>query len=227
MPAGIAGASILVDLLLQATAQAIFAAMGFLLLAQATGAEEVVKWGLAGLGGAAVALLGFFLVLRLGGVHFVESTIAKLLARLALRSHVAEIIGVDSGLKAIWANPTNLVMGFCMHFIAWLAGVVEIWVALTAMGHPAGLVPAAIIESLGQALRGAAFPVPGALGVQEGGFVLLCRLLGIDPATAIALSLIKRVPDVALGLPGLLIWYGLEARRGNNGQFFRSWGKSH
>jgi len=49
--------------------------------------------------------------------------------------------------------------------------------------------------------------------VQEGGFVVVCALFGIDAHTAIALSLAKRVPDVALGLPALLVWQNIEARR--------------
>ncbi len=46
-----------------------------------------------------------------------------------------------------------------------------------------------MLESLSQAIKSAAFPVPSGLGVQEGGFVLLGSLFGIDPGTALALSL--------------------------------------
>ena len=36
-----------------------------------------------------------------------------------------------------------------------------------------------MLESLGQAIRGAAFAIPGALGVQEGGYLLLAPLVGL------------------------------------------------
>lgn len=61
-------------------------------------------------------------------------------------------------------------------------------------------------ESLGQAVRAAAFAVPGALGVQEGGYVVLGGALGIPPDTCLALSLAKRAREILLGLPGLLAW---------------------
>jgi uncharacterized membrane protein YbhN (UPF0104 family) len=61
-------------------------------------------------------------------------------------------------------------------------------------------------------VRGAAFIVPGAIGVQEGGFIALCAIFGIPAPTAIALSLVKRLPELLLGIPGLLIWQGLEGR---------------
>ena len=60
-----------------------------------------------------------------------------------------------------------------------------------------------IIESLLHAVRGAAFAVPGALGAQEGGLIVLCAIFGVPPEAALALSLVKRIPDFVLGLPGL------------------------
>jgi len=61
-----------------------------------------------------------------------------------------------------------------------------------------------VLESLGQAIRGAGFAIPGALGVQEGGYLLLAPLAGLAPGAALALSLAKRVRELLLGLPGLL-----------------------
>ena len=54
------------------------------------------------------------------------------------------------------------------------------------------------IESLGHAVKAAGFLIPGAWGVQEGGFIALCAAFGIASPTAIALSLIKRIPDFVL-----------------------------
>ncbi len=63
------------------------------------------------------------------------------------------------------------------------------------------------------AIRSAVFPVPGALGVQEGGYVLVGSLLGIPGDAAFALSLIARVRELILGIPGLIAWQVIEARR--------------
>jgi hypothetical protein len=65
-------------------------------------------------------------------------------------------------------------------------------------------VVALLLESLGQAIRGAAFAIPGALGIQEGGYLLLAPVAGLSPETALALSLAKRTRELILGLPGLL-----------------------
>ena len=53
--------------------------------------------------------------------------------------------------------------------------------------------------------------MPGALGVQEGGFIVICRAFGLAPEVAIALSLVKRLREVVLGVPALIAWQRLES----------------
>ena len=72
------------------------------------------------------------------------------------------------------------------------------------------VVAALILESLSTAVRSGAFAVPGALGVQEGGFVLLGPMVGVSAETALALSLVKRFRELLVGCGGLLAWMTLE-----------------
>jgi hypothetical protein len=74
-------------------------------------------------------------------------------------------------------------------------------------------VNAVILQSLVLAIRSAVFPVPAALGVQEGGYVVIGNLLGIPGDAAFALSLIARVRELILGIPGVIMWQLIEARR--------------
>jgi uncharacterized membrane protein YbhN (UPF0104 family) len=95
---------------------------------------------------------------------------------------------------------------------SWVLGTGEIWIALRLLGVEASLAEAFMIEALGQTIRTAAFFVPAGVGVQEGGLVLLGATIGITPETALALSLVKRVRELALGVPGLLAWQLAESR---------------
>jgi hypothetical protein len=63
------------------------------------------------------------------------------------------------------------------------------------------------------ALRSAAFFVPGAVGVQEGSYLLIGPLFGLAPETALALSLLKRGRDLLIGAPTLIAWQAMEGRR--------------
>src|SRR6266567_3802827 len=166
----------------------------------------------AGLGLAALALGGFYAVQRYGGARLLDRALAALAARWPSAGPATDF-RLQEGLEAIWRNPRRVLVTTAMHMIGWLIGTLEILIALALMGHPVGLKEATIIESLTNAIRGAAFAVPGGFGVQEGGLVLLGHLMGLAPETALALSLVKRMPDLALGLPGLLAWHWLEVRR--------------
>jgi uncharacterized membrane protein YbhN (UPF0104 family) len=78
------------------------------------------------------------------------------------------------------------------------------------MGYSLDFGDAVIIESLMHAVRGASFAIPGALGAQEGGLIVLCAIFGVPPEAALALSLVKRIPDVVIGVPALLAWQAME-----------------
>ena len=54
--------------------------------------------------------------------------------------------------------------------------------------------------------------MPGAIGIAEGGYVVVCHLFGIAPEVAVALGLIKRLREVVLGVPALLAWHWRERR---------------
>ena len=212
VPAGIATASVFADLLLQASAQAVFALLGGALLMQLIGIWPAGAELAGGVGLAVLALGGFYAVQRYGGGRVLDRALGAVAARWPSAGPAAEL-RLHDGLEAIWRNPRRVLATTAMHMAGWLIGTLEVLIALALMGHPVDIKEALILESLTNAIRGAAFAVPGGFGVQEGGLVLLGHLMGLAPETALALSLVKRVPDLALGLPGLLAWHWLEVRR--------------
>jgi uncharacterized membrane protein YbhN (UPF0104 family) len=91
-------------------------------------------------------------------------------------------------------------------------GCAETWFALRWLGHPVNFADAIVLESLTQAARSVFFLVPAGLGVQEAGLIGLGHLIGFGPDVALALSLAKRLREVLLGLPTLVVWQVLEWR---------------
>jgi uncharacterized membrane protein YbhN (UPF0104 family) len=55
--------------------------------------------------------------------------------------------------------------------------------------------------------------LPGGIGVQDGTMIAAAAIFGVPAEVALAMALIKRVPDLALGIPSLLLWQALEGRR--------------
>jgi putative membrane protein len=116
-------------------------------------------------------------------------------------------------LGDIYAHRSAVALSFLLNLAGWLYAALLANLALAMIGAPIAFWRIVALESLIFALRGAAFVIPGAIGVQEAGYVLLGPLVGLGPEAAVALSLIKRARDVALGLPALLVWQALDLRR--------------
>lgn len=216
----LAAASVLADMLFQVGTLALFAGLGAALLGQVEGAAaaELARWTGRTLAVAALLLGAFFALQRTGVVRVLEERIAALGRRFVREAEAQPEprLQVQGALDAVWGRGRrgHLLQSLVLHALAWLFGVAEVAIVLACIGgHLPSFQDALVIEALGQAIKAAAFLVPSGLGVQEGGFVLICGLFGIDSGTALALSLAKRVPDVVLGLPALLVWQNLEARR--------------
>ena len=209
----LAVASVLVDLLAQTATQFVFTLIGVALLAAVGGADEIVRWVGLGLALLAPALGGFYAAQRFGGARLVETVVRHFTDDPQWTAVGGSFAAINDSFVALYRRRGALSAVFALHFAIWFFGVLEIWFALRAMGHPVSYGTALVLESLGQAVRGAAFVVPGGIGVQEAGFVALCAAFGIPAPAAIALSLAKRFPEIVLGLPGLLAWQVLESRR--------------
>jgi len=84
------------------------------------------------------------------------------------------------------------------------------------------VVEAVVIESLGMAARSVGFAVPGALGIQEAGFVLASGLFGMPVDNAVTLSMIKRARELLICTAGLVMWQWAEGRRVLTSRNFKS-----
>src|SRR5207248_3420577 len=206
-------ASVLVDITLGVFVQIGFTLLGLALIVTATEHHDFVRPTLIGAVIGVLAIIGFYVVQRLGMFRFIGKMISRLANAEDWHSLVHSGRTLDEAIRTQYARRSGVV-GCC----AWTAaslifGSGEIWIALHALGLHATLVNAVILQSMVLTIRSVVFPVPGALGVQEGGYVLVGNLLGIPGDAAFALSLIARVRELILGIPGLIAWQVIEARR--------------
>jgi len=213
----LAAASVIVDVLMQAASQLMFAVVGLVLLV-AMGGNELVAWPVAiGIALAAPALGGFFMLQGERGQRLIK----KLLALVAGDREWLVFGAIDdlfARLQTFYSRRRGLARSFIWHLAVWFVGATEVWVVLFFMGYAITFEQAVIIESLMHAVRGAAFAVPSALGAQEGGLIVLCAIFGVPPEAALALSLVKRIPDLVIGVPGLMAWQAMEGWHFHNGR---------
>ena len=212
VPAAVAAAGMVVDVTVEVCAQLAFLAAGCVLLAAIAGTGTAWLW-CGSLVLAALAAIGIALAQRLGGLRLLETVVRAIGQRLpplasspATRQPGGGLAGLEAAALAIYRRPRRLLLAFCLQGAAWALGTGETWIVLQAVGVDASPSQAFVIESLGMAARSAGFAIPGALAIQEGGFVLAAAAVGIPGVAALSLSLVKRVRELLIGVAGLAVW---------------------
>jgi len=120
---------------------------------------------------------------------------------------------LQTEMSLIYGHTLRLAVGFVVHLIGWLCTGVGGWITYHLLGVPIDFDDALAIEALLAAASAVAFLVPVNAGVQEAGYAGLGAIFGVAPELSLAVSLVRRARDLALGVPILLIWQLVEMRR--------------
>ena len=212
-PLPLAAGSVLVDLTLGVFTQAGFTLLGVVLLVGVTGQKNFVRPTLIGTLIGVIGVAGFYFVQRLGMFRFLATIIARLANSPEWQSLIHGGETLDQTVRALYARRKAVIACCAWTTLSLVLGSGEIWIALYALNLHATLANALILQSMVLAIRSAAFAVPSGLGVQETGYYFVGQLLGIPDYLAVTLALIARVRELALGVPGVICWQIIEARR--------------
>jgi putative membrane protein len=202
-------ASMIADLTTEMASQALFTLFGLgtmaslLLSAHGANLRPVVFGGTAVL----IAIMALFVL----GQRPLLALAIRLAHRILPGAAIA-IGAVDAELGRIYTHRRRLLLSFLFNLAGWTASAAGAWILLRLIAAPLPFVWVVAIESLIFTVRSVAFAVPGAIGFQEAAYVLLGPLFGLPAEIALALSIIKRARDIAIGCAALLIWQAYEAR---------------
>jgi putative membrane protein len=207
----IAFASTVVDVTTDMIAQIVFIVVGISFL--------VMRFGSASRTGRitaiattevllAIAASIVFILLQRRGLQLAERLAGRWLPRA-----IKQVEPFARAIEAIYDAPVRLALSAAIHLVGWLASAVVTLIAVRLMGGNINLVSIIAIDSIVCALRSAAIFVPAALGVQEAGYAMLMPLFGLPAEIGLAVSLLKRAREIAIGIPALLLWQAMEGRR--------------
>lgn len=202
----LAGGTVVVDLTLGVLTLIVFTLMGLGVLLTHGIDGYLVETTAILVGLLTSASLAFIFVQKAGMFDFSSRLIKLVAGRVGWTSIVDDARKLDDAIRTLYTRPGPLIECIVWRLLGWLTGTLEVWAALWVLGHPVSLAEALMLESLVQAVRSAGFMVPGALGIQEGGIILIGSVIGLGPEVALALSLVKRIRELILGLPGLVVW---------------------
>ncbi|MGH7122910.1 MAG: lysylphosphatidylglycerol synthase domain-containing protein, partial [Stellaceae bacterium] len=207
-----AAATLVVDMTMSLISQLAFTLIGVGLLATHGGGRSLATSVGLGLLVALPIVLAFGLVQRIGIFGFFAR-----LFHLAFGDRFDRMVGgakaLDRAVHVIYRRPGRVLACVLWQLAGWVVSAGETWIALAALGHPASIGDAIMVTALIEAASSSAFLVPGALGVQEGGFLVLGRVLGLPDDVSLALALVRRARDVLVYGPALALWQLGEGRR--------------
>ena len=206
-----AAASVIVEVILTLMASYAFAAWGVIAMLKITALSVGQRHALTSIALTLPVPIACFVLLRYGAWF---SRLERILSSVVGFGAPADRgAALDQELRSALGRTAALLQAGALQLAALISASFEIWLVLRLFGHPVDALTALMLESATQAVRHLAFFIPGGIGAQEAGFVLFGRLFGIDADIALAVSFAKRMREVLCGLPSLISWQWLEARR--------------
>jgi uncharacterized protein (TIRG00374 family) len=178
-------------------------ALGFWILGAQGSSGQVVAAGLLSIGLLAFGTMAFVFVQRRGLFTWILETLRKLGIRIGfLEAREDKLRELDQTILNFYTrHQAAFYMSTGLYFLGWLAEALEVFVIIYYLGGPADLWSAVSIGALSVFIKGGTFFIPGSLGAQDGGNLLLLQAFGYSDVTGITFALLRRFRE--------LIWIGI------------------
>lgn len=159
---------------------------------------DLILTGLVGVGVLGATLTLFLLMQRRG--LFVG--LLRVLDRIGLKitwltNRESKLQALDDAIANFYAQDRRgFRLSFLFFFGGWLFGSLETYLILYFLGVPVDIVTAVAIEALAVLVKGGTAFIPGSLGAQEAGTVVLLVAFGHTEAAGITYALVRRLREI-------------------------------
>lgn len=206
-----AATSTIGDLTAEFVAQMIFTTAALVIVAGRQFAATSLSLFLTAVAVALVSLCGMLLLPR--SVARLCALVAGGIAARGFGFAGARLQMIDAELRRMYGRTGSFATCSALHVVGWVGKGMGGWLAFRLLGARIGLADALAVEALLHAGLAFAVFVPGYVGVQEAGYILLGAQFGVPPEISLSVSLLRRARDTAIGVPVLLGWQVAELRR--------------
>jgi len=209
-----AGTSVVVSKTCQVLAQAFFIGLGALSAMSQLPARAGARTGMLLITVAAFGVAGLiFLLQRRGMFTCLHGLLARFSIHIrALEINLSKLRRLDDQTYAFYHRDRAYFFRSTAAFImGWLADALEIYVICHLLGLPLAWTEAIAIESFISVAKGVGVFVPGALGVQESGVVLLFEVFGLPVPVAVTYAILRRGRELLYVLIGGALLFAEEA----------------
>ncbi|HOX04299.1 MAG TPA: flippase-like domain-containing protein [Candidatus Paceibacterota bacterium] len=161
------------------------------------------------IGGGMAILAGWFWMQRRGLFRSLADGAARLRLRLGFLERRREsIVGVDRAISDFYRNHRRRFFASAAIYLGgWLLDTMEIFLVAHLLGMPIAWPQALTVEAFTGVAKAMGMWIPGSLGIQESGIVMLGRLAGLPDTLSVAYALLRRVREILFAGIGLLLLY--------------------
>lgn len=123
-----------------------------------------------------------------------------------LQAKEKELVDLDACLAGFYRQyPGRGLLAFFLFFLSWLLHGVEVYLIFWLLGNPISWGLALCLDALAMLFAGLGFMIPAAIGVQEGGNILLSLGFSLGAALGAAFSILRRLREAFWLSLGLLV----------------------
>ncbi|NKB37588.1 MAG: hypothetical protein GKR93_10525 [Gammaproteobacteria bacterium] len=208
-----AAASVMVDKVVQAISVVIWGLTGVCILLFTRQDNELAVYALIGFLIVGCCAIGFLYAQKAGLLSILTRLGGKLIKTDIWKGVSLNAKEIDGVIAEMYRNMPDILAGVFFRTVALILETAEVILACYLFGHPISLLEAMMLKSLTATLRDIAFVIPNGYGIQEGAYIVVGSLVGLDANTALAVALALRIRDLLLDPAGLLYFHQIEARQ--------------
>ncbi|GJQ59962.1 MAG: TIGR00374 family protein [Candidatus Scalindua sp. AMX11] len=128
-----------------------------------------------------------------------------------LEENVGRLKALDENILDFYRNyKKNFCLAVTFYFFGWIAGLIEVFLVLNFLGYHVGFFPTYIIESLSTVAKGITSFIPGSVGGQEGGIIMIFSCLKLSVSIGLTLCILRRLRELIWAAAGLILLSKLE-----------------
>lgn len=178
-------------------------ALGFWMLGGNGSSGQTVAAALLSVGLLVFGTVAFVFIQRRGLFTWLLEFLRKIGLKIAyLEAREEKLRSLDRTILNFYAhNRPAFYASTGLFLLGWLSEALEVFVIIHYLGGPAMALSAISIGALSVFIKGGTFFIPGSLGAQDGGNLLLLKAFGYSDVTGITFALLRRFRE--------LVWIGL------------------
>jgi uncharacterized protein (TIRG00374 family) len=197
-------------------------ALGFWILGMGSSAGQTVAAALMSVGLLVCSIAGFVFIQRRGLFASILATVRKFGLRIGfLEGQEAHLRSIDQTILNFYNHHQRAFFTSTgVYFFGWMVEALEVFVIIYFLDGPVSLLSAVSIGALAVFIKGGTFFIPGSLGAQDGGNLLLLRAFGYSDVIGITFALLRRFRElvwIGIGLACLAAIGGRSVVSGNGG----------